>query len=62
MRSRASGKMAVILMFLPVACGTPPAPPSSKPAEPGEPKPPALVNSGKVVIHVKDMTKVLNLV
>jgi hypothetical protein len=61
MRSRASGKAVLILMFIPVACGTPSAPPGSKPTEPGELKPPALANTGRVLIHVRDMTKALKL-
>jgi len=56
-----SGKVAVSLLFIAVACGTPPAPPRPDPGDP-PPQAPARADSGQVTLHVKDMTKVLNLV
>ena len=59
MRTRASKALVVSLIFLTAGCGKQ----SSNPIL-AEPEPPAgtLPNTASVTIHVKDMTKVLNLV
>jgi hypothetical protein len=55
-----TGPWAASLLFFATACGT-----QTPPAETGPPKaekpPPAPAATGKVVVHVQDMTKVLKL-
>jgi hypothetical protein len=52
MRTRVSRTLPATLIFWAVACGTPP----------DKASPPALANTGQVTVHVKDMTRRLNLV
>jgi hypothetical protein len=55
-----TGALAVSLVFFAAGCGKPPLSPEANPAKGTQPAP--LANTGKVTVHVKDMTKTLNLV
>jgi hypothetical protein len=62
MRASVSGTLAVSLVLFAAGCGKEPAAPEPDPVAPTEPVQPAIPNTGRLTVYVKDMTKVLNLV
>jgi hypothetical protein len=59
MRTKASRTVAASLMFLAASCG--PRPESAPPPEVEGPAPAVVPSTGRLTLHVKGMTKALNL-